>query len=148
MQEKIKERRAAIIPWFVDKENGKVEMLFMRPSDPKYGGPLFQIAKGRIDPGENAKEAAVREGGEELGLFAGNIEKISYLGEFGYGRIATFLAKIKDKNLFGDPHYETGEVKWMTAEEFIATGRDFMKPMVRAASRRIIRLLGGEFRPT
>lgn len=133
---KDKHRRAAIIPYYYDDSRDALLMLFMKPSNPKFGGAEFQLAKGRVDPGENEKEAAIREGGEELGLFRGNILKILDLGTFlGYTRV--YLAKIKDPNLFGDPHFETGETKWMTPPEFIASGRTIHRLVVKAAVRRL-----------
>lgn len=133
MSQDTKIYRAGVIPYIIE-ENGSISMLFMKPSSPKYGGDDWQIGKGKIDPGETAKEAALREGNEELGLFSGNVSHIHDLGNF-LGRTQIFLAKIKDKNMFGDPHFETKEVEWLTLHEFLNTGRDIHKPVVKAAHR-------------
>jgi 8-oxo-dGTP pyrophosphatase MutT (NUDIX family) len=125
--------RAGVIPYHID-EDGKASMLFMRPSDADFGGNTFQLAKGKIDPGENSEQAALREGKEELGLFSGNIEKIHDLGNF-LGRTQVYVAKVKDKTMFGDPHFETEEVKWMSLQEFLEIGRPLHKPLVKAAHR-------------
>ncbi len=124
--------RAGVIPFI--RENDEIYMLFMKPSSPKYGGDVFQVAKGKFEDGESAEEAALREGGEELGLFKGNISELKLVGEF-LGRITVFAAHVKDKGMFGDPHFETGETKWMTLDEFLADGRDLHKPVVKAAHR-------------
>jgi 8-oxo-dGTP pyrophosphatase MutT (NUDIX family) len=126
--------RSGVIPYIV--EDGQIKMLFMRPSDPKFGGDTFQIAKGKHEEGESALEAGLREAGEELGLFTGNIIEAHDLGTF-LGRTTVHVAKIKDKDLFGDPCDETEEVRWMTVDEFDAVGRDLHKPVVRAAIRLI-----------
>lgn len=129
--------RAGVIPYIV--EDGDVKMLFMKPSDGKYGGDAFQLAKGKFEEGETAKEAGLREAGEELGLFSGNVELLTELGVFMV-RTTVFIAKIKDKGMFGEPHFETKETKWMTAEEFQKTGRDLHRPIIKAAIRQIEKL--------
>ena len=132
MSEKI--HRAGVIPYQVN--SGKIEMMFMKPSDPKFGGDEFQIAKGRYEHGETAYDAALREASEELGLFTGNIIETHDLGTF-MGRTSIFLTKVKDRDMFGDPCFETGAVAWLTPEEFDAVGRDLHKPVIKAAVRLI-----------
>ncbi len=129
-----KVNRAGVIPYII--ENNKIKMMFMRPSSPKFGGDLFQIAKGKQEDGESALETALREASEEIGLFEGNVLETYDLGTF-MGRTSIFVAKVENKNLFGDPCDETSEVKWMTAEEFDAVGRDLHKPIIKAAERLI-----------
>ena len=129
--------RAGVIPYIV--EDGEIQMLFMKPSDAKYGGDVFQLGKGKFEEGETAEEAGLREANEELGLFKGNIEQLTNLGVF-MGRTTVFIAKIKDKGMFGEPHHETEETKWLTAEEFQKIGRDLHKPVVKAAVRKIEKL--------
>lgn len=124
--------RAGVIPYYLP--DGKILMMFMRPSNPRFGGDVWQIAKGKYEAGENAEEAGLREAGEELGLFRGNILAKYNLGRF-LGRTTFILAKIKDPNMFGEPHFETGAVKWMTPEEFQKEGRDLHIPIVKAAVR-------------
>jgi len=126
--------RSGVIPYII--EDAQIKMMFMRPSDPKFGGDTFQIAKGKHEEGENAMEAGLREAGEELGLFTGNISEAHDLGTF-LGRTTIHIVKIKDKELFGDPCFETKEVKWMTPDEFESEGRELHRPVVRAAVRMI-----------
>jgi 8-oxo-dGTP pyrophosphatase MutT (NUDIX family) len=125
--------RSALIPFFID-ENGALELMFMMPSNKKFGGDKYQLCKGRIDPGETPQEAALREGQEELGLFTPNIEDVHNLGIF-LGRTYVFTGRIKDKNMFGDPHFETEKTIWMTPEQFYNDGRDIHIPVVKAAVR-------------
>jgi 8-oxo-dGTP pyrophosphatase MutT (NUDIX family) len=131
-------KRAGVIPFIQESE---VKMLFMKSSDPVYGGPDFQVAKGTIDPGETEFEAACREAYEEIGFFKNNAADIRKLGTFFGSTI--YVAKMKDKNMFGDPKpndegvLETAAVKWLTHDEFMDEGRDLHKPCVKAAHRLI-----------
>jgi len=131
--------RAGVVPYIV--EDGQIRMKFMRPSDPEFGGDTFQLAKGKIEEGESAEQAGLREAKEELGLFIGNVALVEELGTF-MGRTTVFVAKVKERDMFGEPGFETSEVAWMTVEEFNAQGRDLHKPVVKAAHRKICKLEG------
>jgi 8-oxo-dGTP pyrophosphatase MutT (NUDIX family) len=120
-------------------EDDKIKMLFMKPSKKKFGGNEFQIAKGKQEEGESDEETAFRKAREELGLFSGNVSKRTDLGTF-LGRTRVYLAKIEDPDKFGDPCSETGEVKWMTPEEFQKSGRSIHRPVIKAAVRKIKKL--------
>lgn len=133
--------RAGTIPYIV--ENGKVLMMFMKPSNPEFGGDTFQIAKGRVEDGEDSKTAALREAKEELGLFIGNVSLVEDLGSF-MGRTSVYVAKIKDRGMFGEPGFETSEVAWLTPEEFDHIGRDLHRPVIKAAYRKIKSIEGLE----
>jgi 8-oxo-dGTP pyrophosphatase MutT (NUDIX family) len=126
--------RSGVLPYYI--EDGEIKILFMKPSEVKYGGDAFQMAKGKHEEGETAEEAGLREGNEELGLYKGNIEHLHNLGVF-LGRTTVFVAKIKDPDFFGDPHFETDETKWMTPDEFDEEGRDLHKAVIKAAVRYI-----------
>ena len=130
-----KKQKGGVIPYHVN--DGHVEMLFMVPSDAKYGGPDWQVAKGFVDEGESTKDGAFREAKEELGLFMPNISEQHELGTFD--NINIWVAKVEDKNQFGAPHWETGDTRWMTAEQFEEEGRSLHKPIVKAAIRLIKR---------
>lgn len=134
-QQKKKVYRAGVIPYFI--ENGLIQIYCMKPSDAEFGGSRFQIAKGKVEEGESNKDAAIREAQEELGLFTGNIDgDVVELGTF-MGRTTIFIAKMKDKEMFGLPHHETGETKWMSVDEFMNEGRTLHRPVVQAALRLI-----------
>lgn len=120
--------KAGIIP-FIRTEKG-VEMLFMVSSDPDFGGPDPMISKGHVDPGESPDQAAIREGEEELGLKQSNFAGSPFLvmDEQITGLQSTYVMRIlaveiKNKEDFGQFHYETERVEWMTAEEFMRHGR-------------------------
>ena len=138
---KKKINRGGLIPYI--KKNDEIYMLFMKPSAPKFGGDVFQIAKGKQEEGENIEQTALREANEELGLFPGNIVHLDNLGVW-LGRTTMFIAEVKDETMFGDPHFETKETKWMTLQEFTSQGRGLHKPVVKAAHRKIMKLLGNE----
>ena len=104
-------------------------VMLMKPSDPKYGGPDFQIAKGHVEGGEDSKTAALREAFEELGLLSRNIVSVEYLGEYlGYTHI--YYGEIKDRRDFAEPGWETGETMWLNTKEFHAIGRAIHIPVL------------------
>lgn len=121
--------RAGLIPYFINDE-GKVEMMFMIPSDQTYGGDSPQIAKGRIEDGEDPLETAIREAQEELGLIRANIDgQVENLGVH-LGRTHMFAARVHSKDLFGVFSFETEEVVWMTEDMFRTQGRDIHRDVV------------------
>ena len=126
--------RAGVVPYYI--KDGKIKMLFMLPSNDKYGGSQFQIAKGKSEEGESPRETGMREAGEELGLFQANVTKEHHLGKF-LGRTDIFIARIKDPDLFGDPTTpkEVKATKWMSPKEFQKEGRGIHKTVVKAAVR-------------
>ena len=132
-----KQKRGGVIPYYV--EDDVIKMMFMQPSDGKYGGSDFQIAKGKIDDDDDSiEDGAFREAAEELGLFLPNTKNRKNLGTF-LGRMTVYIVEVVDPSpsKFGDPVTETGAVKWMTPEEFQAEGRSLHRPVVRAAVRAI-----------
>lgn len=129
--------RAGTIPYII--EDGEVKMMFMKPSNSEYGGDLYQLAKGKVEDGESVQDAALREAKEELGLFIGNITLTEELGTF-MGRTTVYVAKVKEKDLFGEPSFETDSVAWLTEEQFLTIGRELHRPIVQAAGRLIKRL--------
>lgn len=119
-----------------------IQMLFMRPSDPDYGGDNYQIPKGKIESGETPKQAAIREAKEEVGLFIGSIiNGPEEVGTF-LGRTTIFVCKVKRDALFGEPHFETESVEWMTEQQFLESGRTLHKPLVSACVRKICSVEG------
>lgn len=127
-----KQERAGLVP-FYKTNDGKIFMMFMKPSDPKYGGDVFQIAKGRLDDGENPLEAAVREAGEELGLKEANIKWIKKCGVF-LNTHHIYVAEVDsmDDSDYNKPHFETGEVSWLEPDAFFSVGRKLHIPLVKS----------------
>lgn len=129
--------RAGVIPYII--ENGDVLMMFMVPSEPAYGGQEPQLAKGKVEEDETMMQAALREGAEEVGLFKGNCIITEEVGLF-MGRTTVFVSKIKDKDMFGSPGFETESTMWLTLEQFMEQGRPLHKPVVQAAHRTILKI--------
>lgn len=135
-------QKAGVIPYYLNND-GMPAMMFMVPSNVQYGGSLFQIAKGRIEPGENVQEAALREAEEELGLRAENIIQVTSVGNTKITgldetyMLAIFVAEIKDPQNFSKPHYETGKTAWLTLEQFKTQGRQNQLPVITQAYNKI-----------
>ena len=132
-----KVQRGGVIPYHFD-DSGDIKMLFMKPSNAKYGGSAWQIAKGKVEDGEDAETGAFREAEEELGLFVPNTTNKKKLGVF-LGRMTVYIAEVIDPSpsKFGDFTDETEATRWMTLDEFAEEGRDLHKPVVKAAARAI-----------
>jgi 8-oxo-dGTP pyrophosphatase MutT (NUDIX family) len=130
-----KVERGGIVPFYVNS-TGEIKMMFMQPSDKRYGGPEFQIAKGRMEPGENPLETTLREANEELGLRESNIKWIRKVGVF-LNTHHIYIAEVNTRNdkKFDEPMYETGATKWMTEKEFVSIGRKLHIPIVKSCLR-------------
>lgn len=128
--------RAGIIPFII--KDGEIKFMFMKPSDPKFGGPDWQIAKGRVEGDDDNMTTALREGEEELGLKESNINYVSELGYY-LGRTSVFVCNVIDMEDFGPFHYETGDVVWLTRKEFDQLGRSLHRPIVRDAEQFVIK---------
>lgn len=127
-----RKRRAGVIPFYFD--NGVMKMLFMRPSNPTYGGAEFQIAKGVIEDGESPRNAAIREGMEELGLIEDNIKmgEVYPLGCWLH-TIEIFAVHVVDPHRFNEFDHETAETRWMTLREYGSHGRTLQEPIIEHA---------------
>jgi 8-oxo-dGTP pyrophosphatase MutT (NUDIX family) len=136
--------RAGIVPW--RRVGDELVFLTMIPSDPMYGGPNPQIAKGVIDPGETPMIAAYREGEEELGLTHKAVNMLSFidLGTFRLTRLQykvwVFAIELTNTAALVEPHYETSSVQWLSLGEFIRRGRADQHEIIKKANDRIYQL--------
>ena len=135
-------RKAGCIPFI--KRNDQIYMAFMSSSDPSYGGSDFMIAKGGVKPNESIRQAALREAEEELGLKKENISepvKLGWSGELtgltGTYTFSVFFFEVKDITNFDKPHYETKEVKWLTAKDFNRIGRKSQQHIIAMIANKI-----------
>lgn len=82
IQEVVREPTAGGIVFRTTKDQNDIEILLIQDSKGRW-----TIPKGHIEPGENAKQTAIREIGEEAGLF--HIEVLMWLGKihFQYRRV-------------------------------------------------------------
>lgn len=134
--------KAGIIP-FIRTERG-IEMLFMRSSNAKFGGTALMIAKGHVDDGETPEQAAVREGGEELGLIPSNFAQPPFIvcDQRVRGLATTYIMRImavevKSKEDFGSFDHETAETVWLTGEEYAKVGRKSQLVFVQALLKQL-----------
>lgn len=127
----MKVKRAGLIPYCL--EDGVLQMLFMIPSDAKYGGPDPQIAKGCIDKNEGIIEAALREAEEELGLVLDNVVPGTITHALTEKKIAVYTTEVYSRDNFNKHDHETAYTLWLTPDEFYYWGRKLHKPYVKAA---------------
>lgn len=82
IKEVVREPTAGGIVYRMSRDNKDIEILLIQDSKGRW-----TIPKGHIEPGETAKQTAVREIGEETGLF--HIEVMMWLGKihFQYRRL-------------------------------------------------------------
>lgn len=140
-----KQKKAGILPYIL--VDGLPTFIFMKSSNPNFGGSAWSIAKGGIDPGETSEQAAIREGSEELGLKKENLkletlkkvfvrviegEKSSYI-------FTVYTVEVKDKDDFNKPHFETKATKWMTNKEYKKVGRKTHRHIVNKAHESIVK---------
>ncbi len=138
-----KQKRAGMVIYRVLGEGqvtaDNIEMLFMIPSNPDFGGPDPQLPKGRIDPGETPLQAALREAQEEVGLFYGSLMEPAYeLGTF-MGYTTVYVGRVDPNAEYADFTDEVKETVWMSPDQFMERGRIIHKPVVQAAVRSIIK---------
>jgi 8-oxo-dGTP pyrophosphatase MutT (NUDIX family) len=110
--------------------NDVVHILLVKSSNPKFGGPDFQVPKGLCDPDESVEDAAIREADEEAGLNRSNMISIAPLCV--YNSIHIYGIKVSDMTDFHKPDYEIGETKWFTLSEAFKVIRGFQKPYLGA----------------
>lgn len=134
-------QKAGIVPFLFDGE--RVKMLFMVPSNPNFGGTKWQIAKGKVDPGESVTEAALREGKEELGFKLSNIASFTLVtsqvitGDDETYNLTVYAAQVKDPKDFDSVDFETGGRKWLTVDEFAQQGRPSHLPIVQLLYQKV-----------
>jgi len=131
------EPRAGIVPYIWDEKKEDYIYMFMVPSKVAYGGPNIQIAKGRVDKGENVFQAAIREGTEELGLKHANmaeqpfeVSKSLQVTSIDEYYMTVYAVEVKDKKNFNKPHFETKFCTWVTSTRFQEIGRKAHKPII------------------
>lgn len=110
IQEVVREPTAGGIVFRTGKQPDDIEILLIQDSKGRW-----TIPKGHIEPGENAKETAIREIGEEAGLF--HIEVLMWLGKihFQYRRIDKLVLMTTQIYLVRamDDHETPTKEQWM-----------------------------------
>lgn len=129
--------RAGFLPYRI-KDNYRIEFLFMKPSDPTFGGSHFQIAKGHVDPTDQSfLSAALRECEEELGVSPDQLENIKPVGIF-HGRTHYFLGRLKKDYILKPFCSETGEIAFLDEGTFSLIGRELHRDVVKKAKELIV----------
>jgi predicted NUDIX family NTP pyrophosphohydrolase len=135
-EEEKKEKRGAIIPYIII--DGECYIALMKPSDPKYGGPDFQIAKGVQEGDENITQTAIREGEQELGLKITNEPKLLWNNEktgMNYFMVEMDKKVALHPQVNEDGIMETGEAKWFHISEAEKIIRDWQRPVINIFKR-------------
>lgn len=145
IQEVVREPTAGGVV-FRHGKKGRIEILLIQDAKDRW-----TIPKGHIEEGETAQETAIREIGEEAGLF--DIEPICWLGKinFRYRRLSTlvlmttqiYLMKVKtDGNEIQKEEWMNG-IKWfdfhdaLDAIEYEDIGKLMLLAMRRIRERGI-----------
>ncbi len=110
IQEVVREPTAGGIVFRLSKNQKDIEILLIQDSKGRW-----TIPKGHIEPGENAKQTAIREIGEEAGLF--HIEVLLWLGKihFQYRRVDKLVLMTTQIYLVRstDDHETPTKEQWM-----------------------------------
>lgn len=110
IQEVVREPTAGGIVFRPSKDKKDIEILLIQDSKGRW-----TIPKGHIEPGENAKQTAVREIGEESGLY--HIEVLMWLGKihFQYRRVDKLVLMTTQIYLVRslDAHETPTKEQWM-----------------------------------
>lgn len=119
IQEIVREPTAGGIV-FRRNKNGDVEFLLYQDARDRW-----TIPKGHIEPGESAQAAAIREVGEETGLY--NVEPICWLGKinFRYRRLdklvlisqQNYLVKVKTDGEEIKKEEWMNDIRWFSVQD-------------------------------
>ncbi len=138
--------KAGGLPYTV--ERGQIMVALMVPSDPRYGGPEPQFAKGHREDQEGLAEAAERECVEELGLDPQRVEhtlpwcEAEVQGGLGPYRLRIFPYRLGSSTDLGVPGAETAEIRWLDLEEALHTIRRCQRSLLAALAPTMRRELG------
>lgn len=133
----LKYRKAATIIYH--KDNDRIEILLVKPSNPKFGGPDFQLPKGQIHEKETPEQTALRESKEEAGLVEDNILQMFYIGDYvthGLDNsyiLTVFGVEVKDKERFYLSDYEISDKGFFSLEKAQEIIRKEQKEILRNA---------------
>jgi len=98
-------------------EDGEGRLLACRRPLDKHLGGLWEFPGGKVEGGEDAAAALVRELREELGV---TVEPGAALGAVvhDYGRGPIRLIPLRCRIVAGEPHpHEHREIRWCTVDE-------------------------------
>ena len=145
------------IPIRVDSD-GTVRMALIQVS--RRSGVTWEVAKGKLEPGESPRASAVREVCEEMGVDV-EFDILRPVGDVRYGFLAPggaprlktiFLFLLRARSAMGDFSPSTregiGAVQWFTVDEAVAAvTHSSLRPMMVKA-RELIKTYGVEQDPS
>lgn len=102
-------------------------ILLIRQYRPSVDSSILEIPAGKVDPGEDIRQAAMRELSEETGVVGGKLEHLASIWTtpgFCNERIHLFLST---GGVLGKSHPEEGE----TIEEILPFSPDRIRQMIR-----------------
>jgi 8-oxo-dGTP pyrophosphatase MutT (NUDIX family) len=115
--------------------NNKPKILILRRHDGTY-----DITKGKIDDGESPFDAAIRETGEEAGIF--DLDFIWGMDSITYGKGRLYIAKTTSEPFISvNPETNQREhesLKFVSVDEAERLVDNMLKPGIRWASRKIL----------
>lgn len=122
--------------------NNQPEVLGLKalPKFRKQSGGIYDVPKGRIDPGEDELQAAHRECLEESGLI---VKRVLHKEPFINGQLALWVAEVDPTDeVIIIPNPESGEIEhegfeWMSIEELKNSCLSYLRPMI-VESKKII----------
>lgn len=122
--------------------NNQPEVLGLKalPKFRKQSGGIYDVPKGRIDPGEIAIETAHRECFEEACLV---VKRVVHKEPLIDGPLALWVAEVEETDeVVISPNPETGELEhesfqWMTIDELKNNCLSYLRPMI-IESKKII----------
>ena len=107
--------------------------LIALPEFQKKNNGLYDIPKGRIDPGESTLEAAIREAKEEAGLVITHLSS----GPFVYNSLTVWLTEsYLEPHIHVNPTTKIQEhlgYTWLTGADLYDQALDYLKPHIKWA---------------
>ena len=118
--------------FIIFKKDPKKGLLFLGlvslPFNQKRSNGIYDIPKGKIDPGELPLETAIREAKEEAGIDITHLDS----GPFVFDRMTLWLAESYQEPSIGvNPHTFQKEhlgYEWVTGEQLESLCLDYLKP--------------------
>lgn len=102
------------------------KILLIRQYRPSISSSILEIPAGKVDPGEDIRQAAIRELSEETGIIGGKLEHLASIWTtpgFCNERIHLFLST---EGVLGENHPDEGE----TIEKILLFSQDRIRQMI------------------
>lgn len=105
------------------RTGGRVQVLVAEQRDRVHGHPTLRLPKGKLEPGETSRDAALREVEEETGVvgrIVGDLEEVRYAYRDERGPVRKVVRFYLMEYLSGEPRPADGEMErvfWCDPEE-------------------------------